>query len=87
MKEQVSRYNETTNRCYVRLEVHAKDLSELEKYNYATYLEDGQTKELLAYYTRMPNGNTIYLGFGCHDSACVEAQVAACMNGKECEPQ
>jgi hypothetical protein len=86
-QEQVSRYNETTNRCYVRVEVHAKDLSELNKYDYSTYLEDGQTGQSLAYYRHKPDGNTAYIGFGCRDSACVEEKVAACMSGKECEPQ
>ena len=86
-QEQVARYNETTKRCYVRLEVHAKDLSEMDKYDYSTYLEDGQTKEMLAYFRHKPDGKTAYLGFGCNDTECVESKVAACMSGKECEPQ
>jgi len=85
-QEQVSRYNATTNRCYVRLEVHAKDLSEWGKYDNSTYLEDGQTGELLAFYTHKPDGKASYLGFGCGDVGCVEEKVAACMSGKECEP-
>ena len=85
-QEQVSRYNATTNRCYVRLDVHAKDLSEWDKYDNSTYLWNGQTKELLAHFTHKPNGKTAYLGFGCGDIACVEDKVAACMSGKECEP-
>jgi hypothetical protein len=86
-QEQVARYNETTNRCYVRLEVHAKDLSEMDKYDYSTYLEDGQTKEMLAYFRHRADGKTAYLGFGCNDIACVETNVVACMSGKECEPE
>ena len=86
-QEQVSRYNATTNRCYVRLEVHAKDLSELTKYDYATYLQDGQTKELLAFRRNKPGGGTAYLGFGCGDAACVSEKTAACMSGKECNPE
>jgi|ERR1039458_435309 hypothetical protein len=50
-QEQVSRYNATTNRCYVRLEVHALRLDELQKYDFSTYLYDGQTGELLASFT------------------------------------
>jgi hypothetical protein len=71
----------------VRLEVHAKDLSEWDKYDSSAYLEDGQTKEMLAQYTHKANGKTSYMGFGCQDIACVEAKVAACMSGKECEPE
>ena len=85
--EQVSRYNATTNRCYVRLQVHAMDLSEWDKYDNSTYLEDGQTGELLALYTHRAGGATSYLGFGCADIACVEDKVAMCMSGKECEPE
>jgi hypothetical protein len=28
-----------------------------------------------------------FLGFGCSDSSCVEEKVAACMSGKDCEPE
>ena len=85
--EQVSRYNATTNRCYVRLEVHAADLSEWSKYDSSTYLEDGQTGELLAFITVKPGGAKGYLGFGCGDDACVSEKIADCMSGKECEPE
>jgi len=85
--DQVSRYNATTNRCYVRLEVHAMDLTELDKHDYSTYLYDGQTGELLGDFTVKPGGARGFLGFGCFDSSCVEEKVAACMSGKECEPE
>ncbi len=55
-QEEVSRYNATTNRCYVRLDVHAKNLNDRDKYDVSSYLKDGQTGELLAYFTRKPNG-------------------------------
>lgn len=42
-QEQVSRYNPTTNRCYVRLEVRAMSFDDIGKYNESTYLKDGQT--------------------------------------------
>jgi hypothetical protein len=89
--EQVSRYNATTNRCYVRLEVHALDLAELQKYDYSTYLFDGQTGEMLASFTVKPGGARWYQGFGCdlgagQNSPCVEEKVADCMSGKACEP-
>jgi len=67
-QEQVSRYNPTTNRCYVRLEVHAKFLSESGKYDNSTYLEDGQTGEMLAFFRVKPGGERAYLGFACSDS-------------------
>lgn len=86
-QEQVSRYNGITNRCYVRLDVHAANLTEWDKYDNSAYLEDGQTGEMLAYYIHKPNGGTVYLGFGCHDLTCVEEKTADCMGGKECEPQ
>jgi hypothetical protein len=85
-QEEVSRYNPTTNRCYVRLEVHGKVLSEWEKYDHDTYLEDGQTGELLAFFMVKPDGKRSFLGFGCGDESCVEEKVAACMSGKECDP-
>jgi hypothetical protein len=84
--QQVSRYNATTNRCYVRLEVRALKLDEFEKYDFSTYLEDGQTGEMLAFITVKPGGQRAYLGFGCSDSPCVEEKVADCMSGKACEP-
>jgi hypothetical protein len=86
-QEQVSRYNPTTNRCYVRLEIHAMNLREWDKYDNSAFLEDGQTEEMLAYYTHKPGGQIAYFGFGCSDVTCVEGKVADCMNGKECEPQ
>jgi hypothetical protein len=86
-QEQVSRYNATTNRCYVRLEVHAQDLSQLDKYDYSTYLKDGQTGELLAFFTVKAGGAQSFLGFGCNDFFCVSDKVAACMSGKECEAE
>jgi hypothetical protein len=83
--DQVSRYNATTNRCYVRILTHGVgDVND----DPMTVLEDGQTKEVLGAYFRDPKtGKDKYRGFGCGDSACVEKKVAACMNGKECEPQ
>lgn len=90
-QEQVSRYNATTNRCYVRLEVHALKPDEFEKYDFSTYLFDGQTGEMLASFTVKPGGARWYQGFGCdvtagQDSPCVEEKVADCMSGKACEP-
>jgi hypothetical protein len=85
-QEQVSRYNPTTNRCYVRLQVHARFLSEWGKYDNSTYLEDGQTGEMLAFFRLKPNGERASLGFGCSDSPCVEEKVADCMSGKACAP-
>jgi hypothetical protein len=84
--EQVSRYNPTTNRCYVRLEVHAMNLNEWDKYDNSTYLEDGQTGELLAFFIVKAGGARSFLGFGCSEEPCVEEKLAACMGGKECEP-
>jgi hypothetical protein len=86
-QEQVSRYNPTTNRCYVRLRVHAQNLKEWDKYDNSTYLEDGHTRELLASFTVKAGGTTWFTGFGCSDESCVEEKVAACMSGKECEPE
>jgi hypothetical protein len=86
-QEQVSRYNPTTNRCYVRLRVHAQNLKEWDKYDNSTYLEDGQTGELLASFTVKAGGARWSTGFGCSDEPCVEEKVAACMSGKECEPE
>jgi len=95
-QEEVPRYNSTTNRCYVRLEVHAADLTKFQDMDYSKYLYDGQTNELLAYVTTRPGfdakgGRQVsFLGFGCDITAepsCVEEKMAACMQGKECDPQ
>jgi hypothetical protein len=85
-QEQVSRYNSVTNRCYVRLDVHAWNLSDWNNYDNSSYLHDGQTAELLGFYTHKPGGQMSYLGFGCSDAACVEQKVADCMGGRECDP-
>jgi hypothetical protein len=89
-QEQVSRYNATTNRCYVRLEVHAMNLSEWDKHDSSTYLFDGQTKEMLGSWTLGPGGPSEgkrwQQGFGCWDQTCEEEKIAACMSGKECDP-
>ncbi|MCE5308528.1 MAG: hypothetical protein LLG20_12895 [Acidobacteriales bacterium] len=46
---QVSHYDPTSNRCYVRLDVTTADLSTpQDKFYSAAYLYDGQTKEMLA---------------------------------------
>jgi hypothetical protein len=84
--EQVSRYNPTTNRCYVRLDVHAADLGEWEKHDTSTYFYDGQTGEMLGYFVAKAGGAKSYLGFGCTDFFCVSGKVGDCMNGKECDP-
>jgi len=86
-QEQVSRYNATTNRCYVLVNVHAADLTEWQKYENANYFEDGQTGEMLAWFTIKENQAKAYLGFGCGDFDCVAEKVAACMKGQECEPE
>lgn len=86
-QEQVSRYNAVTNRCYVRLEVHAVDLSQLDQYDYSTYLKDGQTGEMLAFTTVKKGGAKSFLGFGCSEIFCVSEKMAACMAGKECDPE
>ncbi len=85
--DQVSRYNETTNRCYVRLEVRAKFLDELAKHDNSTYLYDGQTGELLAFLTVKADQTNSFLGFGCGEFPCVSEKIAACMSGKDCEPE
>jgi len=85
-QEQVSRYNPVTNRCYVRLAVHAINLDDWDKHDNSTYLEDGQTGELLAYLTVKPGGARAYLGFGCDNESCVSEKIADCMSDKECEP-
>ena len=84
---QVSRYNPATNRCYVRLEVHALDLTQLDEYDYSTYLKDGQTGELLAFTRVKKGGAKSFLGFGCSEIFCVSEKMAACMSDKECEPE
>jgi hypothetical protein len=43
----LSRYDPNTNRCYVEITVHTADLDAPNPYH-ATYLYDGQTRELLA---------------------------------------
>jgi len=86
-QDQVSKYNATTNRCYVLLSVHAADLREWEKYDNSSYLKDGQTKELLAWYTIKANQQKSFSGFGCNDYDCVAAKVADCMKGKQCTPE
>jgi hypothetical protein len=93
-QEQVSRYNATTNRCYVRLDVHALRLDEWQKYDTSFNLYDGQTGEMLAYIriTPAPTRRS-FLGFNCNDMSesdgfsCVTEKIAACMNGKECDTQ
>lgn len=85
--EQVSRYNPTTNRCYVRLDVHSAALSEWDKHDTSTYFYDGQTGEMLAYFIVKAGGERAYLGFGCSDFFCVSGKVGDCMNGKECDPE
>src|SRR5271169_4536222 len=60
-QEQVSRYNPITNRCYVRLDVHALHQAEWTKYEVSTYLKDGQTGELLGYYGVTPNSQRPHL--------------------------
>lgn len=92
-QEQVSRYNPVTNRCYVRLDVHAADLNEWTKFDNGTYFYDGQTRELLAFFRINPDGGKAFLGFDCvgtvpYDAGfdCVSTKVAACMSGKDCEP-
>src|SRR5271169_1361629 len=46
-QEQVSRYNPTTNRCYVRLEVRPLVLNDANQFQLHTVLYDGQTREFL----------------------------------------
>jgi hypothetical protein len=82
---QVSRYNAITNRCYVLLTVHAANLDELQKYENANYFEDGQTGELLGWFTVNANQTKTYDGFECGDFDCVAEKVAACMKGQDCE--
>jgi hypothetical protein len=89
-QEAVGRYNASTNRCYVRLEVHAADLTKWQDLDSSIYLKDGQTGELLAYVTTHPNRVVTFLGFGCDitgNPGCVEDKISDCMRGKECDPQ
>ena len=86
-QDQVSKYNATTNRCYVLLSVHAADLSEWEKHDNSSYFEDGQTREMLAWYTIKADQHKAFLGFGCDDYYCVAAKVSDCMKGKQCDPE
>jgi hypothetical protein len=86
-QDQVSKYNATTNRCYVLLNVHAGNLSEWEKYDNSFYFEDGQTRELLAWYRVKADQRKAFLGFGCSDYDCVETKVSDCMKGMQCEPE
>ncbi len=46
--EATSRYDPKTDRCYVRLDVHTADFTKYAEMN-ASYLYDGQTREILAY--------------------------------------
>lgn len=46
-QDQTSKYDPTTNRCYVTLNVLTTDLSSNDYYSVSLY--DGQTRELLAY--------------------------------------
>jgi hypothetical protein len=87
-EEVVSQYNPRTNRCYVLLNVHSKDLSKFDQFDDSFYLKDGQTKDLLAFYTHRGNDpqKYPYLGFGCNDEPCVEQRIDDCMKGKNCEP-
>jgi hypothetical protein len=62
------------------------NLREWEKYDNTTSLYDGPTKELLAYVMVRPGGARAYLGFGCGNEGCVSEKIAACMGGKDCEP-
>jgi hypothetical protein len=74
----------------VRLEVRALKLDEFQKYDFSTYLFDGQTGEMLASFTVKPGGERWFQGFGCDitgNPSCVEEKIASCMQGKECDPQ
>jgi hypothetical protein len=84
--EQLSHYNPATNRCYVRVEVHAKFLDELGKYDYSTYLYDGQTQEMLASCTKKPKAERISctcFGYTWDTEAC-EEEISNCMNSRKC---
>jgi hypothetical protein len=86
-QEQVSRYNPTTNRCYVRLEVYPIVLNDSNQFQRHTSLFDGQTGEFLASYEVKGDGKQgAFTGFGCADFFCVSSKMRGCMNGKECDP-
>jgi hypothetical protein len=86
-QEQVSRYNPTTNRCYVRLEVRPMVLNSTNQFQNDTFLFDGQSGELLASFGVKGDGkHGAFLGFACTDLLCVSSKVRGCMNGKECDP-
>jgi hypothetical protein len=86
-QEQVSRYNPTTNRCYVRFEVYPIVLSDSNQFQRHTSLFDGQTGEFLASYEVKGDGKQgAFIGFGCNDVFCVSSKMRGCMNGKECDP-
>lgn len=86
-QDQVSRYNATTNRCYVRIEVHPIDLRAAADGDFSTFLYDGQTGEQFAFFELKGSGAGGFGGFACGNLSCVEEKVAACMGGKECEPE
>lgn len=50
-QSQVSHYNSQTNRCYVELTVQNADINTVNTKSgyFATYLFDGQTKDMLAF--------------------------------------
>jgi hypothetical protein len=58
----VSHYDPNTNRCYIQLTVHTADL-DADNPNHATYLYDGQTREMLALAT-IRNGQKSGIVFG-----------------------
>jgi len=84
----VSQYNPRTNHCYVLLHVYLTDLSKLNQFDNSFYLKDGQTKELLAYYTirGYDPKDYAYLGFNCNNWECVQQKIDDCMKGKDCDP-
>jgi len=87
-KGQVSRYNATTNRCYVRIEVQPMVLEDSNQFQNTTALYDGQTGEFLASCEIKGDGNLgASVGFNCNDCSCVSQKIADCMSGKECEPE
>ena len=47
VQDAISHYDPNTNRCYIEITVHTADLGANNPYH-ATYLYDGQTRELLA---------------------------------------
>lgn len=86
-QDQVSKYNATTNRCYVLLHVHAADLGQWDKHENASYFEDGMTGEVLAWYTIEADKRKTFYGFDCSDFYCVSSKAADCMAGKQCAPE